>query len=94
METIADAHPPALGGMSDAEFDAQIQVGYDEMLQGKARPASDVFEDIKKERPAKNDHQTLCKSIAHVEAGGRGIPLEQANEEWKAAISEGAAALE
>lgn len=46
--TIPSA-PKAIEDMSVAEFNAVMQRGYDEAKAGKSRPASDVFEDLRRE---------------------------------------------
>ncbi|MBP5519429.1 MAG: hypothetical protein J6X84_02460 [Treponema sp.] len=35
-----------LSAMTEQQFNAEIQKGYDEMLAGKGRPAKEVFADI------------------------------------------------
>lgn len=46
--TIPSA-PKAIEDMSVAEFNTVMQRGYDEAKAGKSRPASDVFEDLRRE---------------------------------------------
>ena len=41
--------PLAMGAMTKEQLDAEIAKGYNEMLEGKGRPAEEVFADIRKE---------------------------------------------
>ena len=41
--------PLAMGAMTKEQLDAEITKGYNEMLEGKGRPAEEVFADIRKE---------------------------------------------
>jgi len=41
--------PVALDSLSVAEFNAELEKGYTDMKEGKVRPASDVFADLKKD---------------------------------------------
>ena len=41
--------PVALGSLSEAEFNAEIEKGFADMTAGRMRPAEDVFADLKRD---------------------------------------------
>ncbi|MBQ3918930.1 MAG: type II toxin-antitoxin system RelB/DinJ family antitoxin [Oscillospiraceae bacterium] len=46
---LPDKMPLSMGRMTEEELDNALEQGYDDMVNGRTRPAADVFADIHKE---------------------------------------------
>ena len=43
------AHPVAMGSLSRAELDAELQRGYDDYQAGRSKPAGEVFQQLERD---------------------------------------------
>ena len=46
---LPQQRPVALGSLSEAEFNAEIEKGFADMESGRARPAAEVFADLERD---------------------------------------------
>jgi len=46
---LPEMRPISLESLSDEDFNAEMEKGYTDMLEGRVRPAADVFADLKKD---------------------------------------------
>ena len=48
FEVKQPAHPIGVGNMTQEEFNAEMQKGFDDAQNGRVKPAAEVFSDIRK----------------------------------------------
>ena len=46
---LPEMRPISLESLSDEDFNTEMEKGYTDMLEGRVRPAADVFADLKKD---------------------------------------------
>jgi len=50
--------PLAMGSLSEAEFNAEIEKGFEDMASGRMRPADDLFADL--QRDCRTHRENYC----------------------------------